>query len=85
MALSPYERGSFYRFMAVYLGAGLLVVAAFSFLFYRIEAESIRDRTFAELRMVAMRISALAVDAQMRGTAFSVPEDIGCDYSLLDK
>lgn len=84
MALNPYEKRSFYRFIVVYLGAGLLVVAAMSFLFYRIDTESIRDRTFADLRMFATQIATSAVDAQMRGTPFKVPDTIGCDYLLLD-
>ena len=81
--MSQWERRSFLRFMAVYLGAGLLVVAVLSYLFYRIEREAIRDRIFAGLRMDAMAIAASAVEAQMRQTPFRVPETLGCDYLLL--
>ena len=83
MALSPYERRSLFRFLAIYLGAGLLVVAGFSWLVYRIDSESIRDRVLSNLRMTAMTIAASAVDAQMRGTPFKIPESIGCDYLLV--
>ena len=82
--MSTWERRSFLRFMAVYLGAGLLAVAALSYLFFRIESEAIYDRTVAKLRMEAMAIAASAVQAQMRGTPFAVPEKLGCDYLLLD-
>ncbi len=83
MALSPHEKRSLFRFLAIYLGAGLLVVAGFSWLIYRIEAESIRDHTLSTLRMKAMQIAASAVDAQMRGRPFKIPESIGCDYLLV--
>lgn len=83
MVLSPYEKRSFFRFMAIYLGAGFLVVTGFSWLIYRIEAESIHDHTLSRLRMKAMHIAASAVDAQMRGHPFKIPESIGCDYLLV--
>ncbi len=70
--------------MAVYLGAGLLIVVTFSLLFYRIDSESIRDRTLSNLRMTAMKISASAVEAQMQGKPFNIPKSVGCDYLLLD-
>ncbi len=70
--------------MAVYLGAGLAIVITFSLLFYRIDSQSIRDRTLSNLRMTAMKISSSAVAAQMQGTPFTIPESIGCDYLLLD-
>ena len=85
MDLSPYEKRSLYRFMAVYLGAGLVVVVLFSILFYRIDTESIKDATFAHLRMEAMRIASSAIDAQMKGTPFKVPDEVGCDYLLIDR
>lgn len=84
MALSPDEKRSLARFMAVYLGAGLFVVVAFSLLFYRIDSESIRERTLSSLRMAAMKISASAVAAQMRGTPFEIPDTLRCEYLLLD-
>ncbi len=84
MALSPYERRSLVRFMAIYLGAVLLVVLAFSLLFYRIDSESVKERIFSHLRMTAMQIAASAVDAQMQGKRFTIPEGVGCDYLLLD-
>ncbi|WP_457595084.1 sensor histidine kinase [Hydrogenimonas sp.] len=83
MALSPYEKRSLLRFMAIYLGAVLLVVLAFSALFYKIDSESIRERIFSQLRMTAMQIAASAVDAQMRGKRFTIPPEVGCDYLLL--
>ena len=83
MALSPYERRSLFRFLAIYLGAGFLVVAGFSWLIYRIDSESIRDHFLSSLRMKAMQIAASAVDAQMQGTPFKIPESIGCDYLLV--
>ena len=83
MALSPHEKRSLFRFLAIYLGAGLLVVAGFSWLIYRIDTESIRDHTMSQLRMTAMTIAASAVDAQMRGTPFAIPESVGCDYLLI--
>ncbi|MCF6201947.1 MAG: HAMP domain-containing histidine kinase [Hydrogenimonas sp.] len=85
MALSPYERRSLYRFMAIYVGAVFVVVLSFSYLFYKIESESIRESIFSNLRMVAMKISASAVDAQMEGKEFKIPSEIGCDYLLLNK
>ncbi len=85
MALSPYEKRSLFRFMAIYLGAVLIVVLAFSILFYRIDSESIKERLFSKLRMVAMQIAASAVDAQMQGHPFKIPDSIGCDYLLADK
>ncbi len=85
MALSRYEKRSLFRFMAIYLGAVLVVVLAFSALFYKIDSESIKERIFSNLRMVAMKISASAVDAQMQGKKFEIPSSIGCDYLLLDK
>ena len=84
MALSPDEKRSLARFMAVYLGAGLFVVVAFSLLFYRIDSESIRARTLSTLRMTAMKISASAVAAQMRGAPFEIPDTLGCEYLLLN-
>ncbi len=71
--------------MSIYLGAVFIVVLAFSTLFYRIDYESIKERIFSKLRMVAMQISTSAVDAQMRGKAFEIPSAIGCDYLLLDR
>jgi len=71
--------------MAIYLGAVLVVVLAFSALFYKIDSESIKERIFSGLRMVAMKISASAVDAQMQGERFEIPSSIGCDYLLFDK
>ena len=85
MALSPYEKRSFYRFMAIYLAAGFLVVAAFSMLFYRLDSRSIEERIFSALRLKAMKISASAVDAQMRGTRFEIPKDVGCEYQLIGR
>ncbi len=85
MDLSPYEKRSLFRFMAIYLGAVLVVVLAFSILFYRIESESIKERVFSHLRMIAMQIAASAVDAQMQGVAFKIPDSIGCDYLLIDE
>ncbi len=85
MALSPYEKRSLFRFMAIYLGAVLIVVLAFSILFYRIDSESIKERVFSKLRMVAMQIAASAVDAQMRGKPFEIPDSVGCDYLLIDQ
>ena len=70
--------------MAVYLGAGLFVVVIFSLLFYRIDSESIRDRTLSNLRMYAMKISASAIATQMQGKPFHIPASVGCDYLLLD-
>ncbi|WP_201352747.1 sensor histidine kinase [Hydrogenimonas urashimensis] len=84
MALNPDERRSLFRFMSVYLGAGLVIVVTFSFLFYRIDSESIRDRTLSGLRMTAMTISASAVAAQMQGKPFKIPETSCCEYLLLD-
>ncbi len=85
MALSPYEKRSLFRFMAIYLGAVLLVLSTFSALFYKIDSESIKERVYSNLRMTAMKISASAVDAQMQGKEFKIPSSIGCDYLLLDK
>ncbi|BDY13712.1 sensor histidine kinase [Hydrogenimonas cancrithermarum] len=83
MALSPYEKRSLFRFMAIYLGASFLVVTAFSILFYQIDSKSIKERVFSHLRMEAMQISASAVDAQMRGTPFEIPQSVGCEYRLI--
>ena len=85
MALSPYEKRSLFRFMAIYLGAVLLVLSIFSILFYKIDSESIKERIYSNLRMTAMQISASAVDAQMQGKEFKIPSSIGCDYLLLVK
>jgi len=69
--------------MVIYLGAGLVVVVAFSILFYKIESESIKDNTFAKICMFAMKISASAIDAQMNGTKFEIPKIKEYEYLLL--
>ncbi|SFP87710.1 sensor histidine kinase [Hydrogenimonas thermophila] len=83
MGLSPSEKSSLFRFMAIYLGTGFIVVVAFSTLFYRIESESIKDNSFAKIRMFAMNISASAIDAQMHGAKFEIPKRKDYEYLLL--
>ena len=83
MDLSPSEKSSLFRFMAIYLGAGFIVVTAFSTLFYRIEFESIKDSSLSKARMFAMDISAVAIDAQMRGLKFEIPKSEDYEYLLL--
>jgi len=83
MDLSQSEKSSLFRFMAIYLGAGFTVVVAFSTLFYRIESESIKDNSFAKIRMFAMNISASAIDAQMHGAKFEIPKRKDYEYLLL--
>ncbi|WOE70798.1 HAMP domain-containing sensor histidine kinase [Hydrogenimonas thermophila] len=83
MGLSPSEKSSLFRFMAIYLGTGFIVVVAFSTLFYKIESESIKDNSFAKIRMFAMNISASAIDAQMHGAKFEIPKRKDYEYLLL--
>jgi len=85
MALSSYEKRSLFRFMAIYLGTSFIIVTAFSILFYRMNSESVKERIFSQLRMEAMKISAVAIDAQMRGIPFKIPQSVGCDYQLLNR
>ena len=83
MSLSHYEKKSFFRFITVYLGAVLLVVAGFSLLFYKIETKSIKDSVFNKLRVESFDIASSAIDAQMEGKPFEIPD--GVKYSLYDK
>ncbi|WP_457597728.1 sensor histidine kinase [Hydrogenimonas sp.] len=82
--LGHWERKALTRFMVVYLGAGFVVVATFSWLFYAIDAEALRDRVLSQLRTKATEIAATAVRAQMEGAPFTLPETKDRDTLLLD-
>ncbi|BAF70010.1 sensor histidine kinase [Nitratiruptor sp. SB155-2] len=83
MSLSRSERKALFRFFLIYIIAVGLVIISFAYLQYNIKKESLKDKIVTKLQREAFTIASNAIDAQMQGKTFTIPQNI--DFLLLDK
>lgn len=82
--LNSLEKKSLYSFLALYLGSSLVFILLSGFWYYSAQKSSLDNTTYYKLQHLADRVSALIINAQMKGKKLTLPKaEEGYEYFLI--
>ena len=81
--LNELEKKSFYSFVTLYLVSSFLFVLLSGYWYYSAQKNSLDSTTYYKLNHIADKLSALIINAQMKGTTLNLPDEKEYNYTLI--